>query len=176
VCECHSHFVSNNDWLLTDFRFAVDGGEDGEDGIIASSNRRGTDTYRAPELLKLKQCSHKSDIWAIGCILFRVATMNKRCAFQSDWDTFVYYSNLDASIPKLIGEDNTELVAKFKDLPFYQHLNTLIAACLDRDPLNRPTALDLYNQFEALWDEVMGTEMTPSPVPSTDSDDSPLLV
>jgi serine/threonine protein kinase len=154
----------------------VNGGEDGEDGIIASSKQRGTDTYRAPELLKEKQCSHKSDIWAIGCILFRVATMNKRCAFKTDWETFVYYSDLKTSIPTLIGEDNTELVREFNDLPFYQHLNTLIATCLDRDPLKRPTASDLYNQFEDLWEAVMEIEMTPSPAPSAHTDDSPLMV
>jgi serine/threonine protein kinase len=164
VCECHSHFVSNNGWLITDFGFAVDGGEDGENGIIASSKQRGTDSYRAPELLKEKQCSHKSDIWAIGCILFRVATMNKRYAFESDWDTFVYYNDPNTSIPKLIGEDNTELVREFKNLPFYQHLNTLIATCLARDPVKRPTALDLYDQFEDLWEEVMESETDNSPL------------
>jgi hypothetical protein len=79
--------------------------------------------------------------------------MNKRCAFESDWETFVYYNDASASVPKLIGEDNTALVPEFKELPFYQHLNTLIANCLARNPVERPTALDLYNQFEDLWND-----------------------
>lgn len=45
---------------------------------------KGTPSYRAPELLSEPSFyNNKSDIWALGCILYEIATATK--AFASDW-------------------------------------------------------------------------------------------
>jgi Protein kinase domain len=52
-------------------------------------SRRGTNCYRAPELLQEKSSyTNKSDIWALGCILFEVACGLQ--LFKGDWEVQKY--------------------------------------------------------------------------------------
>ena len=152
ACECHSELCSKLRWLITDFGFAV---QLGGDIIRLSSKARGTNTYRAPELIQYRQFSRKSDIWAIGCILFRVATANQKRPFHDDLNAFKYRIVVDTPTPKLTAQDNKSLDRIVGNMPFYEHLNGVIADCFNRDDQQRPTAEDLYERFENLRNQLM---------------------
>jgi serine/threonine protein kinase len=54
---------------------------------------RGTNSYRAPELLDCEsgqpgEYTNKVDMWAVGCILYELVLRRK--AFPSDWGVFQY--------------------------------------------------------------------------------------
>ena len=73
-------------WQLADFGLAAE----------ASSKRahttryaRGTDSYRAPELIKDGTFNNKVDIWSLGCILHELLLRGKK-AFSGDFDVLQY--------------------------------------------------------------------------------------
>jgi serine/threonine protein kinase len=57
---------------------------------LTTSAARGTDGYRAPELLRKRGgvFNNKVDIWAFGCVLFEVVV--SRQLFSSDYSTLQY--------------------------------------------------------------------------------------
>lgn len=77
-------------WKLADFGLTVEGSSNTE-----HTTRYGTGSsgYRAPELMSDsgKRYTNKVDIWAMGCILFELATGNR--AFNDDWAVFRYQSS-----------------------------------------------------------------------------------
>ena len=71
-------------WKLADFGFSSDAHSK---TFVASSSSKGTSGYRAPELLEdTGHYNAKVDIWALGCILYELATNKK--AFPNDWAVF----------------------------------------------------------------------------------------
>jgi len=56
--------------------------------LRSTENRRGTYAYRSPELLVGGVYNNKTDIWALGCIVFEFIT--KRTPFFSDFETIDY--------------------------------------------------------------------------------------
>src|SRR5271170_3594529 len=77
-------------WKLADFGLSCEGS--------SKTNRptqygRSTPGYRAPELLESDgdaTYTNKVDIWALGCILYELATRKR--AFKNDWEVFQYRS------------------------------------------------------------------------------------
>src|SRR6266496_314433 len=49
-----------------------------------TTGARGTDGYRAPELLRNREFTHAVDIWSMGCILYKMAS--GKPVFRSDMD------------------------------------------------------------------------------------------
>lgn len=47
-----------------------------------ASTRIGTPYYMSPELFNNKPYNHKSDIWALGCVLYEMAALTH--AFDAD--------------------------------------------------------------------------------------------
>lgn len=41
-----------------------------------ASTRIGTPYYMSPEIFDNKPYNHKSDIWALGCVLYEMTTLN----------------------------------------------------------------------------------------------------
>jgi serine/threonine protein kinase len=145
----------------------------GGDKIRLSSKARGTNTYRAPELIEYRQFSRKTDVWAIGCIIFRIATMSRRRPFQDDFNASRYLIVSETPAPALTPEDNMELVRNVGDVPFYKHLNAIIEDCFKREYQQRPTAVDLYERFKCLREKLMVDLKKESMVEKTDD---PLFV
>jgi len=91
-----------------------------------TSSRRGTDGYRAPELLDDPNgsFSNKSDMWSLGCILFEMITGQQR--FRSDYALALY---------------TVQKEPLFGDSPFLPTLSLLfVSEILQIDPLKRPSA------------------------------------
>jgi serine/threonine protein kinase len=89
---------NGNLWKIADFGLTVEGTSK---RAITTVYSRGTEGYRAPELLlDNPKFSSKVDIWALGCILYELASGKK--AFASDLqarDFSFSQSTLPVSIP-----------------------------------------------------------------------------
>jgi serine/threonine protein kinase len=164
-CDCHQFHHSEKRWLITDFGFAT---FIGSDSFVLSHRRRGTDTYRPPELVKGDpdlyghpspgEVCRKSDIWAIGCILFRIACMNKASAFEDDLDALTgRVPALDIKEPTMWHQLTRPLDAQ-RSLVFCQQTKEVFAVCFARDPNERETAFQLKERFERMRDAQLGNE------------------
>src|SRR5271156_6377319 len=75
----------DSEWKVADFGLTSEGGSK---TFLASQLGRGTESYRPPELVTQKDYNNKVDIWAIGCILYELATFKK--AFSSDIEVYEF--------------------------------------------------------------------------------------
>src|SRR5579871_6842073 len=114
-------------WKLADFGSASQ----------ASSKRlntthlsRGTESYRAPEVLKDGLFNNRSDIFALGCIIFEIITGQK--LFASDWEVLQY-----AEGSKCVFPDLWPSAASGSRLYM---LRRLASTLLEIDPMSRPGA------------------------------------
>jgi serine/threonine protein kinase len=89
-----------NIWKLTDFGLTRDGSSQ-----IAHVTRysRGSECYRAPELLLGHPYTNKVDIWPLGCILFELVFGSK--AFSNDFAAFQYANSGKTFIVPPIPDD-----------------------------------------------------------------------
>jgi Tol biopolymer transport system component len=103
----------------------------------------GTAPYMSPEQVQGKALDHRSDVFALGIILYEMATGNRPFA----GDTF-------ADVASSILKDSPVSVTERKaDLP--RDLGKLIKHCLEKEPRRRfQSSLDLANELEDLRREV----------------------
>jgi serine/threonine protein kinase len=152
-------------WLITDLGFSI---PVDDDAIVFSSRRRGTETYRAPELVSNGEVSRKLDIWAFGCVLLRVASMKMRRAFLYDNLAVVFKEHPEIPVPQLDPAHNGELLETTlcpdsgQLVPFYQQINSILEICFAREPRDRATASQLKTRFEKIRDALIGTQVVPS--------------
>lgn len=107
--------------------------------LRTTTSSRGTECYRAPELLR-EECggyNNKVDIWSMGCILQELATGSK--PFKNDWAVGEYYRS----------QGPHEIRTEFSAQGVTQGLSSLIKSMLERDPSLRPGAHDLYQRFRS---------------------------
>ena len=94
-----------------------------------SGQQRGTPCYRAPELISGNpRFTNKVDIWALGCILFKITTGN--APFQGDWNVIEY------------AQRNDKLPISVEGLPEFENnlLYDLVNELLSREWRLRPRA------------------------------------
>ena len=99
---------------------------------------RGTTCYRAPELVKeVAKYTNKVDIFALGCILFELATEGKR-AFANDFavhDYSVSRSQIVLDVGRIAEESKAEVLS-------------VVHKTLAIEPSSRPSAQQLCAEFE----------------------------
>nr|CAD7412944.1 unnamed protein product [Timema poppensis] len=88
----------------------------------------GTPYYISPEMCEGKQYDQKSDIWALGCILYEMACLQK--TFEG--------SNLPALVNKI-------MKGQFQPIPlgYSQGFRQLVHDLLQKEPIFRPTAAEI---------------------------------
>lgn len=91
----------------------------------------GTPYYMSPELFKNKPYSYKSDVWALGCVLYEMC--NLRHAFDAQSINGLAVKILRGSYPPI----NTQYSKQLRDL---------IGKMLQIKPSNRPTIVDILNK------------------------------
>ena len=103
----------------------------------------GTVPYMSPEQLEGRTVNARSDIFALGVILYELATGQR--PFKGD---------TSASVISAIMRDDPEVVDNVReDLP--HHLGRIITHCLEKDVRRRyQSALDLKNDLEELKEEI----------------------
>jgi serine/threonine protein kinase len=110
----------------------------GSGTFYASDFGRGTTCYPAPELLTQNEYNNKIDIWAIGCILYELATFKK--AFQSDINLYRY----------TLGQIPFEVVLTDFDEETAVGIKQIILKILRLEPRSRPSARELVKEFTEL--------------------------
>lgn len=109
---------------------------------------RGTSSYRAPELIKTGKFTNKVDIWALGCILYEVVTLQK--AFSSDHEVYDYFLQYGFTGEKLrLPLD----LRGYQDEEFEVCMGELIHRMLEVDSSMRPSAVDLLGILEIAFGE-----------------------
>ncbi|XP_063218501.1 serine/threonine-protein kinase Nek8-like [Bacillus rossius redtenbacheri] len=116
----------------------------------------GTPYYISPEMCEGKQYDQKSDIWALGCILYEMACLQK--TFEG--------SNLPALVNKI-------MKGQFQPVSggYSAGLRQLVHDLLQREPVFRPTAAELAERrLPALLQALKeGREPEGAPAPSRNS-------
>lgn len=135
--------LSLNDaaWKITDFGLTAEGTSR---RAYTTQWSRGTESYRGPELLREGAVvSMRSDIWALGCILYELLFGKK--AFPRDFHAFEFASNKRRPdipiIPELVDERLNSVAVQ------------LTCAMLDSEWWKRPTARDLLKALSSLCEE-----------------------
>jgi serine/threonine protein kinase len=104
----------------------------------------GTPSYLSPELCDGKACNEKSDIWAMGCILYEIMALHRM--FEG--------SSLPALVMKITA-------GKYKPLPkiYSEDLSNLVSNCTKLNPQDRPNTLAIMG-LTFLQDGLLNTQMT----------------
>ena len=91
----------------------------------------GTPYYMSPEMYENNPYTHKSDIWALGCILYELCTLKR--AFHAD--------NIVSLVFKIIKED-------IKPIPkhYSSDLAKFVKKILDKNPKVRPSMTQIFKE------------------------------
>ncbi|XP_059148769.1 uncharacterized protein LOC131935999 [Physella acuta] len=137
IMYIHSHNILHRD-LKTDNIFLTKEGviKIGDFGIskmmgsasIVAQTVLGTPYYISPEMCEGKQYSFKSDIWALGCVLYEMACLQK--TFEG--------SNLPAVVNKIMKGSFPPLKGNFSD-----EFKDMVTDMLKKNPDERPEAQDI---------------------------------
>ena len=147
--------------LLNKTRKVVKIGDFGISKVLSSKSKAhsviGTPCYISPELCEGKPYNQKSDIWALGCVLYELATLKR--AFEA--------SNLPALVLKIMKGNFNPISERYSE-----DMKNLVLSMLQVDPAKRPTLPQIMAQplvVNALFN--MGTDIgrvpcnrTPRPV------------
>lgn len=141
VLYSHSQRV----WKIADFGIAS---KATSKRAITTNYGRGTEGFRAPELLSTFHYTNKVDIWAIGCILYE--TLIRQPLFQHDY--LVHQLSQSRNVDSLfqLNLSDTQISDTARN-----HLSSCMRQILDLDPQQRPTAPVLTSLFESyciIWD------------------------
>ncbi|XP_011615278.2 serine/threonine-protein kinase Nek9 isoform X1 [Takifugu rubripes] len=93
----------------------------------------GTPYYMSPELCQGAKYNFKSDIWAMGCVIFEVLTLKR---------TFDATNPLNLCVKIVQGNWTMEVNSDV----YSSALIKLVYDCLDQDPANRPTTEQVLDQ------------------------------
>jgi serine/threonine protein kinase len=129
-------------WKIGDFGISTTGSSQAQ----TTRRGRGTSGYRSPELIgsQKQTFTNKVDIWALGCILYRLAYDSK--LFQDDFavrEWSIVSAPLPFSIDGPISDNSAENRADVSSI------QNLISSMLLRQPEGRPSATELLSSFTA---------------------------
>lgn len=130
-------------WKITDFGFTSQGTSK---IAYTTHNARGTTAYRAPESINRSKniVSMRSDIWALGCILYELLCGQK--AFSNDVDVYSYAAaGRELNPLDLPGSGTDERLRCI--------INELLHIMLKSDPWKRPSAQDVSDIMTYLIDD-----------------------
>jgi Tol biopolymer transport system component len=132
--------------------------------LTAEGTLVGTFQYMSPEQLEGREADARSDIWALGCVLYEMAT--GRRAFEGRSQASLIASILERE-PAPIGEvPSGSTMSTFGGPP--HGLERLIRNCLAKDPEDRiQTAHDVKLQLQGIAESVgvSGTSVASAPIP-----------
>jgi len=96
-----------------------------DNNVDMATTMIGTPYYMSPELFSNKPYNHKSDVWALGCCVYEMATLKH--AFNAKDMNALVYKILKGKTPPM-------------PTHYSQELQDIIKAMLSYDPTQRPSA------------------------------------
>ncbi len=108
-------------------------------GITATGERLGTQMYWAPEQAKGLKVTEKTDIYALGVVLYRLLSRRHYLPYKQG-------AELD-NLRAIIQDTPTPLFNLRSDVPRW--LNDLVMQMLEKDPARRPSAREIEQQLLA---------------------------
>lgn len=108
---------------LSDFGLARD---NDATALTQTGHAQGTFAYMAPEIIRGKPISHKSDLYSLGCMMFELLTGQR--PFSAESPAEVFYQHIEKIPPRV-----STLAL---DCPIW--LESLVAQLLEKDPARRP--------------------------------------
>jgi serine/threonine protein kinase len=136
---------AQHSWKIADFGLTTEGTSQRS---YTTHYSRGTSSYRAPELVRSGTYNNKVDIWAIGCILYEVVTLQK--AFSTDNAVYEY------SVQQAVNGEKARLpldLGVYQDEWFEKMIGDLLQTMLQIDSSMRPSAADLMLRLELAFRE-----------------------
>jgi serine/threonine-protein kinase len=121
-------------------------------GLTQTGNVIGTPRYLSPEQLLGHEITPATDVWALGVLFYEMITGATPFAGTTE---AMLWSSIDA----VDYEPPSRTLAGTVDAATLRELDRIVASCLTRDPLRRPTAARLA----ATAATVFGTAQTPAP-------------
>lgn len=95
----------------------------------------GTPLYMSPEICEERSYNEKSDIWALGCVIYEI------CAFKHPFEAKTFTS--------LVGKIVSGQYAPIPSI-YSKELAALVDACLQKSGINRPAAEDILKMPSVL--------------------------
>jgi serine/threonine protein kinase len=124
-------------WKTADFGLTCEGTSR---GFQKTSFARGTEGYLSPELVKDRhRFNNKSDIWALGCILYEIVT--EEMAF-TNWTLLHYTLSDPQSRANVCIPSHAPVDERWKD-----RLSGILSKMMEVEPSKRPTASNLFQIF-----------------------------
>src|SRR5438270_5239250 len=127
--------------------------------MVATTSARGTECYRAPELLRQPanktkfEYNSKVDIWAVGCILYEVVLGRKAFTCHADIFEYCYRQNIQNRLFPLQSEFTLYRGAR-------DTLRAEVQQMLEIEPSKQPRAREIRNRFQLLQSpQVSGTRL-----------------
>jgi len=102
----------------------------GSTKITAVDKIVGSFAYMSPEQIRGEEVDGRTDIWALGVVLFEMLT--QQLPFKGDYPPAVMYS--------ITHEETTDLAEIRTDIP--DSLLRLFHACVEKDPAERPNSIE----------------------------------
>lgn len=142
LSHVHALKIIHRDLKPSNVFVALDGklklGDFGVSKALADSNdvamtQIGTPLYLSPEVCNNLPYSFKCDIWALGCVLYELATFKK---------PFTANSFLALAL-KIIDQDPDPLPSHYSE-----KFSTLINKLLSKNPENRPSCKQIFSYLE----------------------------
>jgi tetratricopeptide (TPR) repeat protein len=115
----------------------------GRQNLTSVGGGSGTPLYMAPEQWNTESLDARTDIYAVGCILYEVLT--GRWPFNANSVSDLRDLHLNADIPELAGSDLLSL-----------EINTLLSHCMAKLKEDRYTADDLLRELIRIYQKEFG--------------------
>jgi len=132
-CVLHRDLKTQNIFLLGNGRLVI--GDLGISKVLENETdftktTIGTPYYMSPEVYKSKPYNHKSDVWALGCILYEMATLKH--AFNA--------KSLNGLMGKVVKGNFDPISSRYS-----RNLNQLVNSMLCIDPNSRPSLPEILS-------------------------------
>ncbi|KAL8568793.1 hypothetical protein ACOMHN_000076 [Nucella lapillus] len=90
----------------------------------------GTPYYMSPELVKGERYNFKSDVWALGCVLYELLTLTR--VFQASNALKLAFDIVQSEYERI-------------DRQYTQEMHILVSRMLQKEPDDRPSVADLFH-------------------------------
>ncbi|KAK3585913.1 hypothetical protein CHS0354_038450 [Potamilus streckersoni] len=143
--------------IFLDANYDVRLGDMGLTKVLENPNAKavtfcGSPYYMSPEIFSCKPYDSKSDIWALGVIVYEMSTLER--PFEAMLMHQLVFKIVHGSLPKM-------------PVGYSEGLVDLITAMLSKDPVMRPTAAEIVNH--AIFKNLKFTRPAPRKTPTKHS-------